>query len=223
MVLYHALLHFYPTTHSNTSTGMIWVTQTANHQGISPCLESRRPVYKSVIIIICCLRHETHSGLATFFCAWKLLRNISRCCHYCDTLTRWSATVWLNWFQYNLQLYKFISLLKFGSFVNKADQYVCQREQTAGWQLCCYNACCSSMTCVVLWSEMLKSRRVERWNLTQCNIGWTDIEIARLSSCGIRRRKYTDKIRAEKKCRLNSVMCKLWYAVSDVISVVTRQ
>jgi len=55
MVSDHALLHSYPTTHSNTSTGMISVTLnmpsaaeecrklSGNCRGISQCLESGHP------------------------------------------------------------------------------------------------------------------------------------------------------------------------------------
>ena len=55
MVLDHALLDSYPTTDSNTSTGMIWATlnmpsateecreQSGKCQGTSHCLESGQP------------------------------------------------------------------------------------------------------------------------------------------------------------------------------------
>jgi len=50
MVLDHALLYSYPTTDSNTSTGMIRVTlnmpSAANRQGTSHCLESGHCVVK---------------------------------------------------------------------------------------------------------------------------------------------------------------------------------
>jgi len=65
MVSDHALLRSYPTTDSNTSTGMMWVTLNMpsatedcrkpfrNCQGISHCLESGRPAWD--LFVYCAL------------------------------------------------------------------------------------------------------------------------------------------------------------------------
>ena len=93
-----------PTTDSNTSTGMIWVTlnmpSAANRQGISHCLESGHPEYqyhnsaKNADVLWCLAMWSEFTGFNLLFNTWRHPCRYVLCLSMLFLFKKWLCSFW---------------------------------------------------------------------------------------------------------------------------------